>query len=68
MQAKTADPSEFLRTDADYLKAIDDCLKEMTAIRADIKKFDERFERSRASSQKKLAETRAILRDVKKSL
>jgi hypothetical protein len=68
MQAKTADPTEFLGADMDYAKAIDECIKEMKAMRVDMKKLDDRFERAYASSQKKLAQTRAILRDVEKTL
>jgi hypothetical protein len=68
MQAKTADPKDFLGADKDYEKAIDDCLREMAAMRKEMKKLDERFERAYASSQKKAAQTKAILRDVEKYL
>jgi hypothetical protein len=68
MQAKTADPSELLDEEKDYKKAIDDCLKEMKAMRKEMKRTDAEIRRSQMRSDKLIEETKAILRDVEKRL
>lgn len=50
--------------EAGYREAIEDCLKEMAAIRKGMKKADAEIRQLRASSRRKLDETWAIIRRV----
>ncbi len=47
-----------------YLAALDECLKEMTAIRKNMKKTDAEIHRLQASTRRKQAETWKIIRRV----
>ena len=55
-------------SDAGYLGAIKDCLKEMASIRKSMKKTDAEIRRLRASSRRKLDETWAIILHVEATL
>ena len=56
------------RRDAGYREAIEECLKEMVAIRKQMKKTDAEIRRSRVSSRRNLDEAWAILRRVQATL
>jgi hypothetical protein len=56
------------RRDARYLKAIDECLKEMDAIRKRMKKTDAEIRRIRASGRRTMKEAWATLRRVRATL
>jgi len=55
-------------SDAGYLGAIKDCLKEMASILKSMKKTDAEIRRLRAASRRKLEETWAIVRRVEATL
>ena len=65
---KTRIANGLARSDAGYLGAIKDCLKEMAAIRKSMKKTDAEIQRLRAASRRKLEETWAIVRRVEATL
>jgi hypothetical protein len=50
--------------EAGYREAIEDCLKEMSAVRREMRKTDAEIKHLRAASRRKLDETWAILRRV----
>jgi cation transport regulator ChaC len=54
--------------EAGYLEAIEDCLKEMAAVRKGMKKADVEIRQLRASSRRKLDETWTIIRRVQATL
>lgn len=64
MTTKTDTVNGLSGPDAGYLDAIQDCLKEMAAVRKSMKKTDVEIRRLRASSRRKLDETWAIIRRV----
>jgi len=64
MTSKTSAANGLSGQDAGYLSAIEDCLKEMAAVRKSMKKTDVEIRRLRASSRRKLDETWAIIRRV----
>ena len=68
MRSKTTTANGLAGSDAGYLGAIKDCLKEMAAIRRSMKKTDAEIRRLRASSRRKLDETWAIIRRVEATL
>ena len=64
MTTKTITGNGLTGSDAGYLRAIEDCVKEMTAARKGMKKTDTEIQRLRASSRRKLDKTWAIIRRV----
>ena len=60
MRSKTT--NGLAGSDAGYVGAIKDCLKEMAAIRRSMKKTDAEIRRLRAASRRKLDQTWAIIR------
>jgi hypothetical protein len=64
MRSKTTIATGLAGSDAGYVGAIRDCLKEMASIRKRMKKTDAEIRRLRASSRRKLDETWAIIRRV----
>ena len=64
MTTKTTTVNGLAGSDAGYLRAIEDCVKEMVAIRKGMKKTDGEIQRLRAASRRKLDETWAIIRRV----
>jgi len=68
MRSKTTTANGLAWSDAGYLGAIKDCLKEMAAIRKSMKKIDAEIRRLRAASRRKLEETWAIVRRVEATL
>ena len=64
MTTKTITANGLTGPEAGYLRAIEDCLKEMAAVRKGMKKTDAEIRRLRASSRRKLDETWAIIRRV----
>ena len=68
MRSKTTTANGLAWSDAGYLCAIKDCLKEMAAIRKRMKKTDAEIRRLRASSRRKLDETWAIILHVEATL
>ena len=64
MTTKTITANGLTGTDAGYLRAIEDCVNEMAAVRKGMKKTNAETQRLRASSRRKLAETWAIIRRV----
>ena len=68
MRSKTRIANGLAWSDAGYLGAIKDCLKEMAAIRKSMKKTDAEIQRLRAASRRKLEETWAIIRHVEATL
>jgi hypothetical protein len=66
MKATTVNGSN--EREAGYIDAIEDCVKEMAAIRKDMKKTDAEIQRLRASSRRKLDETWAIIRRVEATI
>ena len=68
MLTKANSVNGLSRRDAGYREAIEQCLKEMAAIRKKMKKTDAEIRRSRAASRRKLDEAWAILRRVQATL
>lgn len=68
MTTKTSTPNSLAGIDAGYLRAIEDCLKEMASVRKGMKKTDAEIHRLRASNRRKLDETWAIIRRVQATL
>ena len=64
MTTKTITANGLTGSDAGYLRAIEDCVKEMTAARKGMKKTDAEIQRLRAASRRMLDETWAIIRRV----
>ena len=64
MTTRTGAVNGLSGQDAGYVGAIEDCLKEMAAVRKSMKKTDAEIRRLRASSRRKLDETWAIIRRV----
>lgn len=68
MTTKTDTMNSVSGSDAGYLDAIKDGLKEMAAVRKSMKKTDVEIRRLRASSRRKLDETWAIIHRVQASV
>lgn len=64
MTTKATTANGLAEADVGYLRAIEDGVKEMVAVRKGMKKTDAEIQRLRASSRRKLAETWAIIRRV----
>lgn len=64
MTTKTGAVNGLSGPDAGCADAIEDCLKEMAAVRKSMKKTDAEIRRLRTSSRRKLDETWAIIRRV----
>ena len=64
MTTKTTTANGLAGSEVGYLSAIEDCLKEIVAIRKSMKKTDAEIRRLRVSSRRKLDETWAIIRRV----
>jgi hypothetical protein len=64
MIKKATIPSETSSQEARYLVGIDECFKEMNAIRRRMKQLDVEIRRSRSSSQRKLQDVWKIIRRV----
>jgi len=68
MRSKTTTANGLAGSDAGYVGAIRDCLKEMASIRKSMKKTDAEIRRLRAASRRKLDETWAIILHVEATL
>ena len=64
MPTKANSVNGLSQRDAGYRDAIEDCLKEMIAVRKGMKKLDADIQGMRAASRRKLDETWAIIRRV----